>query len=113
LLKAVAELTGLVPEAAWLHAFTVGSLGLMMLGLMTRVALRHTGRLLVVPAAMKLAYAMMFSAALLRLAATVHELGDWAVALSAVLWGLTFLIYFLRFGAILLRPSLPRVAGAD
>ncbi|MCC6879287.1 MAG: NnrS family protein, partial [Rhodocyclaceae bacterium] len=42
LLKAVAELTGLVPEAAWLHAFTVGSLGLMMLGLMTRVALRHT-----------------------------------------------------------------------
>ncbi len=113
LLKAVAELTGLVPEAAWLHAFTVGSLGLMMLGLMTRVALRHTGRLLVVPAAMKLAYAMMFAAALLRLAATVHELGDWAVALSAVLWGLTFLIYFLRFGAILLRPSLPRVAGAD
>jgi uncharacterized protein involved in response to NO len=53
----------LVPEAAWLHAFTVGSLGLMMLGLMTRVSLRHTGRPLVVPRAMLVAYALMFAAA--------------------------------------------------
>jgi uncharacterized protein involved in response to NO len=106
-LKAAAELTGLVPEAAWVHAFTVGSLGLMMLGLMTRVSLRHTGRPLVVPASMKLAYWMMFAASLIRLAATVHGLGNWAVALAAVLWGLTFALYFVRFGAILLRPSLP------
>ncbi len=109
-LKAVAELTGLVPEAAWVHAFTVGSLGLMMLGLMTRVSLRHTGRPLVVPASMKLAYGTMFAAALIRLAATVHGLGDWAVALAAVLWGLTFALYFVRFGAILLQPSLPHDA---
>lgn len=110
-LKAVAELTGLVPEAAWVHAFTVGSLGLMMLGLMTRVSLRHTGRPLVVPGAMKLAYGMMFAAALVRLAATVHGLGDWAVALAAVLWGLTFAMYFIQFGALLLRPSLSRDAS--
>lgn len=112
-LKAVAELTGLVPEATWVHAFTVGSLGMMMLGLMTRVSLRHTGRPLVVPGAMKLAYAMMFAAALIRLAATVHGLGEWAVALAAVLWGLTFLVYFAAFAAMLIRPSLPRQGGAD
>lgn len=111
LLKAAADLAGLVPEAAWLHAFTVGSLGLMMLGLMTRVGLRHTGRPLVVPGAMKLACAMMFAAALVRLAATVHGLGAWAVALAAVLWGLTFFLYFLVFGAMLVRPSLPRGAA--
>ena len=111
LLKAAADLAGLVPEAAWLHAFTVGSLGLMMLGLMTRVGLRHTGRPLVVPGAMKLACAMMFAAALVRLAATVHGLGAWAVALAAVLWGLTFFLYFLVFGAMLVRPSLPRAAA--
>jgi uncharacterized protein involved in response to NO len=75
---------------------------------MTRVSLRHTGRPLVVPGAMKLAYGMMFAASLIRLAATVHGLGDWAVALAAVLWGLTFLAYFVVFAAILLRPSLPR-----
>jgi uncharacterized protein involved in response to NO len=110
LLKAVAELTGLVPEAAWVHAFTVGSLGLMMLGLMTRVSLRHTGRPPVMPASMKLACGMMFAASLIRLAATVHGLGDWAVALAAVLWGLTFAIYFIQFGALLLQPSVARMA---
>jgi uncharacterized protein involved in response to NO len=95
------------------HAFTVGSLGLMMLGLMTRVSLRHTGRPLVVPGAMKLAYAMMFAAALIRLAATVHGLGDWAVTLAAVLWGLTFLVYFGAFAVMLVRPSLPRSGDAE
>jgi uncharacterized protein involved in response to NO len=80
---------------------------------MTRVSLRHTGRPLVVPGAMRVAYWMMFAAALIRLAATVHGLGDWAVALAAVLWGLTFLVYFVVFGAMLIRPSLPRAGGGD
>lgn len=108
LLKAAAELTGLVPEAAWLHAFTVGSLGLMMLGLMTRVSLRHTGRPLVVPRAMLIAFGLMFVAALLRLAATVRGLGSATVGLSALLWAAAFVLYFASFSKILLAPSTPR-----
>ena len=107
-LKAVAELTGLVPEAAWLHAFTVGSLGLMMLGLMTRVSLRHTGRPLVVPRTMLVAWALVFVAALLRLAATVHGLGSDVIALSAILWATAFALYFMVFAKVLLTPSAPR-----
>ncbi len=108
LLKAAAELTGLVPEAAWLHAFTVGSLGLMMLGLMTRVSLRHTGRPLIVPRAMLIACGLMFIAALLRLAATVHGLGSAIVGISALLWAAAFVLYFTTFSKILLAPSTPR-----
>lgn len=107
-LKAAAELTGIVPEAAWLHAFTVGSLGMMMLGLMTRVSLRHTGRPLVVPRAMLLAYGLMFAAALLRLAAGVHGLGNAAIGASALLWAAAFALYLAVFGRILLAPSAPR-----
>jgi uncharacterized protein involved in response to NO len=107
-LKAAAELSGVVPEAAWLHAFTVGSLGLMMLGLMTRVSLRHTGRPLVVPRSMLAAYALVFVAALLRLTATVHGLGPAVIALAAALWAAAFALYFLRFRRSLLAPSLPR-----
>lgn len=107
-LKAAAELGGVVPEAAWLHAFTVGSLGLMMLGLMTRVSLRHTGRPLVVPRSMLAAYALVFVAALLRLAATVHGLGPAVIALAAALWAAAFTLYFLHFRRSLLAPSLPR-----
>lgn len=109
-LRAAAELTGLVPEAAWLHAFTVGSLGLMMLGLMTRVSLRHTGRPLQVPLAMLVAYGLMFAAALLRLAATVHGLGSTVIALSAGLWAAAFALYFMVFRRVLVTPSAPRKA---
>ena len=113
LLKAAAELTGFVPEAAWVHAFTVGSLGMMMLGLMTRVVLRHTGRPQVVPPAMLSAYALMFAAALLRLAATVHGLGNWAIALATAAWILPFATYLALFARALLTPSLPRTRAAE
>lgn len=106
-LKAAAAFTDIVPEAAWLHAFTLGSLGLMMLGLMTRVSLRHTGRPLGLPPAMRVACVLVFAAAVVRLAVTVHELGHWAVMIAATLWTAAFVIYLSLFGAILLRPSLP------
>ncbi|MDA8255663.1 MAG: NnrS family protein [Betaproteobacteria bacterium] len=107
-LKAAADLTGIVAEATWLHAFTVGSLGLMMLGLMTRVSLRHTGRPLVVPRALLLAYALMFVAALLRLAAGVHDLGNAVIGASALLWAASFALYLMVFARSLVTPSLPR-----
>lgn len=107
-LKGIAELTGIVAEGAWVHAFTIGSLGMMMLGLMTRVSLRHTGRPLVVPQAMRIAFALMFIATLLRLAPNVNFLGSGVIALAAVLWASCFAIYFRIFWNALLSPSLPR-----
>ncbi len=108
-LRAAADLGGIVPAVAWLHAFTVGALGLMMLALMTRVSLRHTGRAIdAVPPMMRVAAGLMFVAAALRLAATVHGLGTSVVALAAALWALAFAAYLLRFAAVLVTPSLPR-----
>jgi len=109
-LKAAADLAGIVPPATWIHAFTVGSLGMMMLGLMTRVVLRHTGRPLVAPRPMLAAWAMAFAGALLRLAATILSLGPWAVALAALLWMVPFAIYLALFARMLVTPSLPRAA---
>jgi len=106
-LKAWADLGGPLPEATWLHAFTVGSLGLMMLGLMTRVSQRHTGRPLEMPPAMKAACAALFLAAVLRVAAGVGA-GATAVALATLLWAAAFMIYLVCYARILLTPSLPR-----
>ncbi len=107
-LKAVAELTGAVPESAWVHAFTLGSLGMMMLGLMMRVSLRHTGRALVVPPMMLAACVLMLASALLRLAASVHGFGDAVILVSALLWAGAFALWLLRFAGTLVTPSLPR-----
>jgi len=107
-LKALAEFGAPLPEAAWVHAFTVGALGLMMLSLMIRVTLRHTGRELAVPALLRGAAWVMFGAAALRLAATVHGLAPQFVALAALLWAAAFVAVLLRFARVLMAPSLPR-----
>lgn len=107
-LRAAAAFGGPVPADAWVHAFTVGSLGLMMLGLMTRVVLRHTGRPLEMPRTAVAAGAAMLAAALLRLAAGVHGLGNAPIALAALLWALAFWAWLARFAPMLLAPSLPR-----
>ena len=107
-LRGLAELTSVVPRDAWVHAFTLGALGMTMAGLMTRVVLRHTGRPLRVVSAMRAAYPMVFAAALLRLAYTVQALGEWAVAGSSLLWAAAFVIYLILYAGILVRPSLAR-----
>jgi uncharacterized protein involved in response to NO len=47
-LKAVALLDGAAFSAFWLHALTIGALSMMILAVMTRASLGHTGRPLVV-----------------------------------------------------------------
>lgn len=108
LLRAAAELVPGVPREAWIHAFTIGAYGMLKIGLMSRVVLRHTGRPLQAGAVMPIAFLMVFVASLLRLAFSVHDLGEWALAASALLWAGAFLTYLALHGPKLLRPSLAR-----
>lgn len=107
-LRAAAALGAPLPPHSWLHAFTVGALGMMMIGLMVRVALRHTGRAPRPPALMRLGAAAVFIAALLRVTAGIYGLGTTAYAVSAALWAAAFAAYLLCFGRMLIAPSLPR-----
>ena len=52
------------------------------------------------------------AAALLRLAASVHGMGNAPVALSALLWALAFAAWLACCGPMLLAPSLPRRPAA-
>ena len=61
LLSALGDLGCAGAARAWLHAFTVGALGSAMIGLMTRVALRHTGRPLALPGAIVAAHWLVHS----------------------------------------------------
>ena len=106
-LRAAADL-GLLPATVALHAFTAGALGITMLGLMTRVALRHTGRELQVAPMMLAAYALVSLGALLRIAVPAAGAGAGLYAVAAILWAVSFLIYLVNYAGMLLRPSLPR-----
>lgn len=106
-LKAGAEFSWGVAGSAWLHAFTVGALGTTMIGMMTRVSLRHTGRPLRVPPPLLVAFAAMSVAALLRVAVALNALGTSWLAASALLWTAALLIFLFRCGHMLWQPSLP------
>ncbi len=109
-LRAAAALGGPAPELAWMHAFTVGALGITILGLATRIVLRHTGRPPVVPAAMVVAFLMMLGAAVARVA-TAFAPSVWLLAASGLLWSGALALYLARFAHHLLAASLPRAAA--
>lgn len=114
-LRAAAALSNAIPEAAWLHAFTVGGMGLCMTALMTRVVLRHTGRPLTLPPAIRFAYWLMLIAGLLRLVcgliAAPASIADILLQASAAFWIASFATYLWLYGPMFWRPSLPRRAA--
>ncbi|EME69690.1 hypothetical protein H261_12271 [Paramagnetospirillum caucaseum] len=106
-LQAAAALGAAIAPSAAVHAFTIGAMGLTKLSLMTRVALKHTGRDLRLSAVMVAGFAGMGLAALLRVMA-----GSGAVlAASAMLWAAAIAVYLALYGRFLLAPSLPRGTG--
>lgn len=114
-LKAAAGFGAPWPEATWVHAFTVGALGTMKITLMTRVALRHTGRPLVAPAELPWLLLLINAAALARLGAALNGGAGMLLAGSRLLlagaalaWMLAFGLWAGRHVRILLAPSLPR-----
>ena len=112
LLAALGDLGCAGAARAWLHAFTVGALGSAMIGLMTRVALRHTGRPVALSGAIVAAHVLVQAAALVRVGAAIAGGGDAWVVAAGLGWVAAFAIYLARFGPILVRPSLPRTVAS-
>lgn len=106
-LRALADGPRLVPDSAALHAFTAGALSLTVIGIMTRVALKHTGRPLHPPKAMIVGFLVMAAASVMRFVAAETEQAM-AIALSAILWSIPFAAFLYAHGRTLIVPSLPR-----
>lgn len=106
LLKGVALLSVSGGAGGWLHALTVGALATMILGVMTRVSLGHTGRQLVLPRGVVAAYVLLTGAALLRVFGAVLPAVEyaWTIAASAALWAAGFATFLWQYGPILWRP---------
>jgi uncharacterized protein involved in response to NO len=98
-----------VLEKNLIHLLAIGTVGGMILAMMSRVSLGHTGRPLVVPSYIATAFALVFIAALTRacLPLVAVKLAPMAWYLSAVLWMAAFLCFLWRYTPILLsrRPD--------
>jgi uncharacterized protein involved in response to NO len=103
---ALADLGAPVPPTVALHALTAGAMGAMILAVMTRVALGHTGRPLVAPPSARLAYWLVSSGALARvlgpLLAPEAARAAWLVA--GLLWAGAFASFLAGYAGILVGP---------
>jgi uncharacterized protein involved in response to NO len=95
----------IVPKSAAIHALTAGAIGTMILAVMTRATLGHSGRTLSADAATRTIYALVSIAALSRVVAAFS--GNWMIPfldISAAFWIGAFGLFILRFGPMMLRP---------
>lgn len=104
-LKAVALLAGLAWTAAWLHLQLAGATAMMILAVMTRATLGHTGRDLVASPMTVAAYVALVVAALLRVfGGAMVEQALAAHVAAAVLWVLAFALFLAAYGPMLAGP---------
>lgn len=112
-LKALALLTGSAFGAFWLHALTIGAVTTMVLAVMTRASLGHTGRALRVSPAIAVAYVLVATATVVRVFG-VFWLGlSYAadIVLAATLWSLAFGLFLGIYAPILLGPRIDGKPG--
>lgn len=107
-LRGVADAFDLVARTAWIHAFTVGALGMTMLSFANRVALRHTGRTVSATTLTIAGLLIMFAAGAVRLIASLADHRTAWMILSAAAWSLPFALFLIEHGSKLWRQSLPR-----
>lgn len=105
-LLGASALTDRVASALAMHAFGVGAIGGMTIGMMTRTARGHTGRELRASPAETLAYGLVHLAAAARVLVPLAMPSAIVTATTAagVLWSAAFLVYTLVFWPILSRP---------
>jgi uncharacterized protein involved in response to NO len=104
LLKAAFLLTGAPWAAAWLHLQAAGAIALMIVAVMTRATLGHTGRALVASPAVTAAFGLLLGAAALRVFGGLVLPAGTALAAAAALWIAAFLLILVVFAPMLLGP---------
>lgn len=105
LVAATAFLPGLMQSAA-VHAFTGGVMGTMMLAMMTRATLGHTGRPLTADRVTTVIYLLVLAAVVMRVGAGfAPALYLTFIAWSAVAWIGAFGLYVATYAPKLCRPK--------
>lgn len=105
---------GIVRPQLALHAYTAGAIGALTLGMMARVSLGHTGRVLGAAPPMVAAFALVNVAAVLRVFAAWGLPDEWyvaAIVASGIAWAAAFALFVGAYAPILTRPRSDGLEG--
>ncbi len=112
MLTALSAYSVVLPTLA-LHAFTLGGIGILTLGMMARVSLGHTGRALKASNAIALAFALINVAALFRVLLPI-AMPDWyenLIYVSTLSWLAAFSLFVFVYMPILTRARIDGQEG--
>jgi uncharacterized protein involved in response to NO len=103
---------GIGTSSSAFHALAVGGMSGLILGMITRTALGHTGRMLRAGRAESAMYLLLQAGALARLCANIVPAGirDFLLLGSALAWSLAFLLYLFVYAPYL---SQARIDGRE
>lgn len=106
LLLLAASRVGYVAPSAAIHALTIGAVGGLIIGMVTRTALGHTGRPVRAGRIEHLVFVLMPLAAISRVAPYLIEALPYRAmfSISALFWSLAFVLYLVKYGPLLCRP---------
>ncbi len=96
--------------SAALHALTVGGLAGLILAMMARVSLGHSGRPLLPPAGMRWAFVALNAAAFARVLLPAWA-PQGALLLAGVFWLVAFGLFLLRYARWLCQPRVDGLSG--
>ncbi len=102
-----------LPATAALHILTMGAIGTMIMGVMSRATLGHTGREMKAPSAMVVAYGLLALAVVARVAGQMLDAAAAAHLLLAagVLWTAAFGLLAVVIAPMVLRPRVDGQPG--
>lgn len=96
-----------LPPSVPMHALTAGAIGTMVLGVMTRASLGHSGRPLAATPGTIAAYLLVTFGALLRVIAPFTPAYGLVLSVAGLAWSGAFLAYACAYGPLLLRSRGP------
>lgn len=105
ILIGLSGLTAIVPATAAIHALTVGAFGTMILAVMTRASLGHTGRELTATPGTTAIFILITIAAILRVGAPFLNDGSVSVIwISGIAWTAAFALFSVLYFPVFTQP---------
>ncbi len=99
---------GVVPRSAAIHALAVGSMGGLIIGMITRTALGHSGRPVQAGRAEVVMYLLVAAAAVIRVAGSlIPAVYLPAMTAAGVAWSAAFAMYAIVYAPVLTCPRIP------
>ncbi|TGK81402.1 NnrS family protein [Leptospira noumeaensis] len=95
---------GYFPISSAIHSLTVGGIGVFIYGMITRVSLGHTGRIIVASPLTVGAYIILNFAVIVRVLFPLFGKYNLAYHLSGIGWILAFTLFILQYTKILFSP---------